>query len=64
MTASSGLRSPVSGYPETKQEEKMTEGYIEKRRLLQELPFISCLTVEARKMVRQKIEQMPEVSLL
>lgn len=42
----------------------MTEGYIEKRTLLQDLPFISCLTVEARKMVRQKIEQMPVVNLL
>ena len=42
----------------------MSEGYIEKRRFLQELPFISCLTWEARQMIRKKIEEMPEVSLL
>lgn len=42
----------------------MSEGYIEKRRFLQELPFISCLTWEARQMIRKKIEEMPEVNLL
>lgn len=42
----------------------MQEGYIEKRRLLQELPSISCLTWEDRQMIRKKIESMPEVNIL
>ncbi len=42
----------------------MSNGYIEKRTLLQELPGISCLTWEARQMIRNMIESIPEVSLL